>query len=419
MQLVEEIRQLYSSISIPSTVHSYSIGVEYMKKWFLDKFNDGYFKTIQIDGSHVFDSFRNSKDITSNLKKLKPSVAIIPRLEFEFNRDNLDLYEFGLKNYSRRSKLQTSFFKDRERNMYLSLNMEQLQMDFAFRMRVSTRAQQVDLYKYLQMAFRIGATQGEYIDIDYHIPYNLMVQVAKDAGFKIEDDKIVNILDFVSYLNSNSVIPILFKYRTINGKSEFFLRFREVYMHINCTNNLSADDGEREGMLDTNFIIEMNVTLKMPTTKMFTYYSLEEHDKIQNVETVDNTGVGLYSIKIPTIPEKNDKGWNEYLSTEYYEENKNKPLCIKFSELFEGSDIEKVINYNKKLHISPSMFLEFKLFNNGDEIKYTLDWDDMTIETESIMKDDVTNISVYVDIEYLTKQITNIDDMYKDRLRTK
>ena len=43
MQIVENIKELYSSISIPSTVHSYSIGVEYMKQWFLNKFNKDYF----------------------------------------------------------------------------------------------------------------------------------------------------------------------------------------------------------------------------------------------------------------------------------------------------------------------------------------------------------------------------------------
>lgn len=415
----EVVKELYSSIAIPSVVNSYSIGIEYMRNWFFSKFNEGYFKTVNIDGSHVFDTFRNSKDILTNLKKLKPSVSIIPQLEFEHNRDNIDLYEFGIKNYSRRSKLETSFFKDRKRNMYLSLGMEELQMNFTYRIRVSTRAQQIDLYKYIQMAFRIGATQGEYIDIDYHIPYNLMIQVAKDAGFTVKDDKIVNVLDFVSYLNSNSVIPILFKYRTINGRSEFFLRFREVYMHINCTNNLSADDGEREGMLDTNFIIEMNVSLKMPTTKMFTYYSLEKHNDIQNVETSENGAIGLFSIKIPTIPEKNEKGWNEYLSTEYYEKDKDKPLCIKFTELFEESDIEKIIKHNLSLHISPSMFIDFKLFNNGDEIKYKINWDEMILETDSRMVDDITNISVYVDVAYVTGQITNLQDLYKDRLRTK
>lgn len=417
MQIVENIKELYSSISIPSTVHSYSIGVEYMRQWFLNKFNKDYFKTVHIDGKHVFDDFRTNPDITSNLKKLKPSVAIIPQLEFEFNRDNVDLYQFGIKNYSRRSKLESSFFKDKERNMYLGVALEQLQMNFTYRIRLSSRAQQIDLYKFIQMAFRTGSTQGEYIDVDFHIPYNLMIQVAKDAGFEVKNDRIVNTIQFVSYLNAHSIIPILFKYRTINGKSEFFLRFKEMYMHIDCTQALSADDGEREGMLQSNFMIDMNVVLKMPTTKMFMYYSCEEHDSIQNVESADNTGIGLFSIKIPSVPEKNEKGWNEYLSTEYYEEDITKPLTIHFAELFEGSDIEKLIRYNKNIHISPLIFIDFKLFNNGEELKYTIDWDNMILSTNMIVNNNITNISVYTDLDYMSKQLINMDELYKDRFR--
>ena len=43
----------------------------------------------------------------------------------------------------------------------------------------------------------------------------------------------------------------------------------------------------------------------------------------------------------------------------------------------------------------------------------------MTLETETVMKDNITNISVYADLDYISKQIINIDDLYKDRLRTK
>ena len=31
------------SMTIPSTVHTYSVGIEYMKNWFLEKFDKNYF----------------------------------------------------------------------------------------------------------------------------------------------------------------------------------------------------------------------------------------------------------------------------------------------------------------------------------------------------------------------------------------
>ena len=41
-----ELIDLQKSISIPSEVHGYSLGVEYMRDWILNKFPDNFFKTI-------------------------------------------------------------------------------------------------------------------------------------------------------------------------------------------------------------------------------------------------------------------------------------------------------------------------------------------------------------------------------------
>ena len=413
---MENIKELYSSISIPSTVHSYSVAIEYMKEWFLKKFNNNYFKTIHIDGKHVLDDFRRF-DKTKSLKRLNPSVSIIPELEFDFNRDNLDLYQFGTNLYNRRSKKDTAFIRDIERNLHMNLSLDALKLNFTFRMRVGTKAKQIDLYRYLQMAFRIGSTQGEDVDIDYHIPYDLMIQLAKDSGFKVENNKVTNVLDFVSYLNSKSKIPILYKHRTINGKGEYFLRFTNVYFHIDSTNQLSVDDGEREGMLMSNFGIEMRVTLTMPTIKMLNYYSTQKHENI-NIDT-DDGNIGLYSIKIPDIPEVNSKGWNDYLTTEYYEDERLKILCIKFKELIENSKLERVIEHTKSLKLSPSIFVDFKLFNDSSNIEYDIDWDSYTITTKDIVTDNVTNIIMYVDTDYFHMQLEVLDSLNKDRIRTK
>lgn len=411
---MEDIKELRSSLAIPSAVNSYSMGIEYMKNWFLKKFNKDYFKTVHIDGKHISDDFKKFSN-TESLKKMKPSVAIIPRIDFEFDRDSLDNYLYSKSQYIRRSKFDSSFFKDVKRNMYLSIGLDQLKMDFTFRVRVSTRAQQVDLYKFMNMAYRIGATQEEFIDMDFHIPHSLMLQVASDAGFEIKDDKIIDPIKFVGYLNEHSVIPVLYKYRTINGKSEFFLRFSEMYVHISCLDKMSADDGEREGMLNSNYVIEMNATLKMPAPKRYMYYSLEEHDKVNGLDSDINT-VGLFNIRIPNIPDTNEKGWQTFLTTECYEEDLTKPLTIEFKELFENSDIGRVIDHHMSIHINPSLFIDFKLFNDAKEIEYEIDWKNYLIITNKMMEDHVTNISIYSDMKYVFDYIIQLNEMDKNRM---
>ena len=64
---------LHRNLSTPSTIHGYSLAVEYMKNWFLKQFDDDYFKTVHINGKHVFDDYRRFSK-TELLKIEKPAV---------------------------------------------------------------------------------------------------------------------------------------------------------------------------------------------------------------------------------------------------------------------------------------------------------------------------------------------------------
>lgn len=409
--------ELYSSMTVPSSIHAYSIGIQYIQNWFLSKFAKTYFKTVHLDGKHVFDDFRNFDKIKT-LKTLKPSVAIVPEIQWDWDREKVDSYPFGLDQYLRRSSLQNSFFKDTDKNMYLGIAMDQMQINTTFRVRVATKAQQVDLARFMKNAFRVGYTQGEYVDMDIHIPYGTMLQVAQDAGFKIENNMIKNNIDFISYLNSHSQIPVLFKYREINGKNEYFLRFKDIYMHIRCPDDLNVDNGERVEMIYDNFMIEMVTELQIPAPKMYMYYSRFEHDMIEDLET-DTTGLGMTSVKLPNVPEKNSKGWNLFLTTEYYNQNIGTQLVIDFKDLFnEDNEIGKVIDYNKDIQVSSSIFLEFKLFKDGDPVDYIMDWSSLVLTSkDNMINTGIVQIFVYTNLLYMNDQIKIMEEMNKDRLR--
>jgi len=410
-----EISSLKSSLCIPSSANSYGIAIEYMRNWFLSKFDKDYWKSVYIDGKFILDDFRqfNKHDV---VKKGKPTLAIIPQVTFDYDRERLDMYQGTLHQLIRRSRADSYFFKDDDRNMYVSLMMEQLQMNFTFRMKVSSRAQQMELYKYIQMAFRIGSTQGEYIDIDFHIPYSLILQLAKDAGFEVIDNKIKNITKFVRYLNQHSILPVLYKYRNMNGKNEFFLRMSNMYTHISCTDYPNADDGEREGMIYSNFIIDMNVVLKIPMPKAYAYYSVEEHDLIRHIDNVTSGTFGITGIELVDAPDKNANGWEKLITTDYYEEDLTKPLTIDFGELFDDTDILRIIKYNNSMFISSSIFIDFLIYNNQKKIDYTIDWENLILNTDTIVDKETTSIVIYVDLNYINDTLINIDELNKSRL---
>lgn len=407
-------KTLYKSLAIPSSIHSYSLCIQYIRNWFLSKFPAEYFKTVHIDGKHIFDDFR-VLNRTNMLKREKPALAIVPQLVFDYNRERVDQALSGIDLFVRRSKYQDAFYKDSANDTYLGIVMEAIQMNFTFKMKFSTRAQQVDAYKFIQMAHRVGATQGEYINMDFHVPYDLMVQIAKDCKFDIDEDgKIVNVIKFLGHLNKNSQIPFLYKFRCINGRDEFFIKVPDLYVHISVP-DLNADDGDREGQLQTNYMVEMNATVTFPCPKYYIYFTEKYIDQFILGESADDF-ISMYTIGLTDVPKENEQKWDQYLTTQYEELDRTKPLEIDFTGLFKGTELGEIIDYTKSVFISPRSFMEIKLFNDRKEQPMTMDWETLTLTTKEKMVDDISYISIYLDKKYFNETLIALKEYKKSRL---
>jgi len=397
-----EYKTLEASLCIPSAIHGYSLAVEYMKEWFLDKFDKNYFKTIFINGKHILDDYRRFS-IGDLIKREKPAVAITPVINLEYDRNMQDSYMGGKDIIIAKFNHEKSFLKDYERGIFLGLNLRQLEVGFNFKVRVSTKAQQIDLYRHMEMAFRIGYTQYEYIAVDFHIPMELMLNIACHAGFTIENDKIVDLIGFVNYLNSISEFPITYKLRTINGNNEFFLRVPNVYVHISCLDKLQADDGEREGATDNNFHVEMNAVLKMMVPHYYVYKSIQKMVKF--VPTLDSNVFGIYTFKVFDIPEVNSKKWNKYIITAYEfdkEELYQQNIQIDISKLF-NKEMRKVIDKHIQMGISPALFMEIVLYNYDADSECTVDWINLKIIVPKAISGRI-HIAIYLDHNYYNSQ---------------
>lgn len=400
--------KLKHNIAIPSSIHGYSLGVEYMTNWFISKFEKDFFKTLYVNGKSVYDDYRKvSKQDLLTIEK--PALSIIPSMEYDYNRDNLDLYQAPLHNYFRRSTIiDTCFFKDTDSCNFIDLHLRQMQINFTFRIRVKTRPQQIDLFDYMRMAFRIGSTQSEYMDYDFHVPKDMILSVARDKGFEIDNNgNIKNVIDFVQYLNSHSMLPFMYKYRTINGNNEFFIRYPHLYTHISCLDNLSLDDGERQGQLDNNFHIDMNCILKIPVPHYYAYFT---NHTIKKEKEIRREFIGLYKFKTLEPPEKNSKGWDSYILTEYVSDEKYVDT-IEFGELIQNNDIMKVIEYTKSLFISPSVFMDFIVYNEQKEIPVSVDWENFKLNIRNESRDLYYKIGIYVDVKYANEQLVTISKL--------
>ena len=412
--------KLHDYISIPSEIHVCSLGVEYMQNWFLSQFDTDYFKTVFINGSHLFDDLRRFNKERLTKQTLIPAVSITPTLDSEYNRDNVDLQEWGRHSVIRRSRYgNNGLIQDYENNIFLGLYTKLTKMNFSFRIRVQSKAMQVDLANFMKYAFRVGSTQGKNVDYDFHIPKEILLNIAKSAGFDLIEDsetkevKVKDNLDFLKYLNSKSTYPILYKMRTINGNSEFFFRMPGMYTHISNLDQLSLDDGENIYQLNSRYHIEMNCELLIPSPQMYYYASRNKVDaKFKQLKEM----AGLYEFKNMISPDEDEHGWPQFLSTEYVDEDRSiKSINVK--ELLEDKGLMMVIKHTLSMFISPKIFVNIKAYNDYTELPVDIDWEtfDLKLLNKMDLRSETTAITIYVDLTYDNEQLKTINGLDSNR----
>ena len=415
----KENKKLISTVLIPSASHSYALAVEYIKQWFLKKFSKDFFKTVYIEGKNIFDESRRFS-IDNTARRQNPSVAIIPTIDFSFDRDKIDLPLGGLELYEEKSTTDTCFFRDYTNGIFIK-EIDQLNMiNFTIKVYVDSKAKQLNLWHYMKLAFRVGVTQGEYIDMDFSLPDELMLQLAIDNNFEVdvENKKVKNISEFLNYLNKNSMLPFLYKLRCENGRDEFFIRAQGEYVHISIPDYLSVDDGDRVGHTYESFPIEMNLTLRFPTPQSFVYMSKTPQTIIEGV-TMENSDdiIGIYSLKFIDIPLMNDKKWGLYIQTEYLEDKPMKNIHMEIESLFNPS-IRELIDYCNEQFLSPRIFLDIKLYDvESNLIEYEIDWKSLTIDINSNDKEyQKIAIAIYADNSFINETLVTLNNSNNIRL---
>lgn len=420
--------KLYADLYIPSWVNGYSIATEFVYNWFLSKLPNNFFKTIHIAGKHGFDDFRRF-EVGDFAKRERPAVSFNGQVQADFDDDYRDIHMVGIDRFIMRTDYQKSFFKDEVKGRFLGMVPEQILTNFEIRCKVSTRAQQMDLYKRLEIACRIGCTETFDTDLDYHVPYDLMIKMAKDTGFGVIDDVIVDPYSFLRYLNSYSQIPFMYKLRYINGKREFFIRMRNIPIYMDMKNKMSIDDGEQDGQTSRSYHIEMSVSIKVPVPKFFVYYA--EGKLVNSIEAVEpeDGDISIYSMKVFDIPEVNEKGWVQFATSNYLADKDQQEVKeIDISELFKApidtkinTSLDNLIQDSLDIYISPSRFIDIAIYTNdmmiNSKIPIKIDWKNRKIILVDRTRNSYFYIAIYIDRLYMNERILEINRSYDNRVK--
>lgn len=157
----------------------------------------------------------------------------------------------------------------------------------------------------------------------------------------------------------------------------------------------------------------MNCELRIPVPQFYAYYT--DHT-IELEKKLKRELLGLYNLSdVYQVPEVNDKSWEiliktDWLNDDYYLDE------IEFAELLDKPDLQKVLAHTFKTGLSPSIFLDVKLYNNFKLIPIEVDWKEFKIKVGSILKDKESKVVIYADRGYINEQLLVLNKMYDSRI---
>ena len=420
--------KMYRQLSLPSYVHGYSLAIQYMRDWFLSKFPKEYFKTVYINGKHVLSDWKQFNNY--NIKREKPMLSIVPTVDYDYDRENIDMYQGDETMFLRTSDYEQSFLKDYQNKQYLYCRMKALKMNFAFRVRFNSRAEQLDAYNRMELWFRIGSTQHSRCSIDFHIPDDCITTIAKAVGFELVKDvqsgkmciQKKDVCDLTNYLNAHSDLPIIYKIRGINQQPGYFMRIDDLYTHISCVNKLQLNDGDQVGKLYDNFDIEMEAVLTIPIPQFFVLFEEQFKDNTLTVHEPTPDTVNLYTINPYQIQPTNEKGWMQFALTSYMTD-KNECSIDVSSILNGGGNITRVIDFSIKNGLDPRMFIDTKVYLSAAEdgprvVPIHVDYGKKIIYIDNPSREErMLNLVFYADMNYVNDTIITINGLKDSRIK--
>ena len=420
---------LKCDLFIPSYVHSLSIATEFIYNYVFSRFPQDYFKTIHVAGKHPFEDFRRLEKGNLAVRE-NPSASLAYSIQYDFNDNNLDYNLLSVNKYLKKSQWQRSFFKCPSRGLYVGMDLEAMMINYNFRFRVYSRAQQLDLFNRLRKVFRLGCTETIDIDCDFHLDKSMTLAIAKEAGFNIDTStgEVLDPWNFTRFLNAHSQMPILYKLRLINQKYEYFLRMRNLPVHLDFQNPLDVDDGSQNGMTTTDFTVEFQIAMRFPAPRTFALYN--EGKWHHGISVESNEGIKVYSMKVLDIPEENLKHWPMYGHSDYMaEEDETVVESIDIRELFKApvdikvdTSLDDIIQDAIDQFINPDTFIEIAVYTNYLAINGTgripvmMDWEHRKIKLPYGITDRYFYLAIYIDREYVNSKVVEKTDALHNRI---
>ena len=428
--------KLNNCLFLPSRIESYSMVVDFVHQWIMsisDKYKKNFWNAISLEGRNpLADIKMNHWTVKEFLKRSPPRISINGEVDLSFNNDNLN-DDFGsLSVWFNTGHKDKCFFKDKKRNVYIGLVSRLNMVSFKISIELRNQAEQHDLYDYLYRALRVNKTLTLYPAMDFYIPRVMLKQIASDLAFEFDKDgNIKDEIAFMNYLNSNSQLPFVNKFRGLTRRSEYYVRFPEWMVNIRDI-AMSHDNGEKVDMLTSNYHIDLEFNVRFPSPKFYFYESKADFEKMMYRDVTDNNEIKVADLNLSPVSDTNERGWSLYLEGDYRQDEINVPLVVNLNDMFYNpngneNDILEVVAFCKDQVTDPAIFLDIKVYMNNKLLDTRIDWTTNTLISKYSISSHVCKICVYLDHLYMnnvliylrgddvsiTSRINNIESQFQ------
>lgn len=397
--------------------HQYDCIVGFAKKWILSITGEDFFNNIYVNESISYKRTKRKTQLEL-LKYDNPQIAIVPRIDSNFNRDNIDLYQRGIETLQL-SRIDESLIRDTDNKSYIGMHPRQIKIDFDIRIKLSSKIQQLSLFELLKLGLKAGSTQDIYEPSTFQIPFELINEMySKLFNKELKEDNLDNSREIVEYINSHSITPVRYDKDLSSGRYHFYIDVTDYDYHIVFLDSISIDDGEREGQTYNNYMIEFSFSIYGSCPAFYYWFYSDKSNVSEYIYSYENNKIQDNRGSIETINEiiefKIPEKYNNqdlYLSTQI-EDLPEGDFTMYISDIKEGlgfsDQLMKVIDYCVSRHINPSVCISFLSYFKGVRKEMEINWFNDKIIIRDIPINCVLDFAVYVDKLYVNKILADI-----------
>lgn len=397
----------YRTLVPISLAHSFGTITSIVIDYFKSKFPENYFKREFVNTEMSLNGLRKIRSDIMRVKAHKPILIVQPVIDFndmpEFINNNImnstliEIYDNRRPSYD-----LMGVFQDYERDIYLQAKVSRYKIRYEFTIILETDMQAINVCNYLMSTIRHEHPfrMGKMTEIE--VPNFIINQLSSDSEIPIINPELNSRGEFLTYLNSNSHYPFLYKFQTSTGNPMYFL-YVDNTLTLLFNDKPSMDRSSRNNMIKGTASITESLNVEFNTISTFYYTSGNEPiTKAPDLnDIITNTTIIIDRIPMIELTKTNELGWRLYSSVLYEVEDVNDRVSIR--ELIDA-DIIKCIDYNKENGVDNNIFLDIRIVNGDGPMPiddYSFDWDTYELVTSNNKINTTYRIAIYVNSNYV------------------